>query len=51
VIAVFLTGYGITVTFHTVMSVMGGNSIANMVSVTPAAWASTKPPTWPPSAT
>jgi uncharacterized membrane protein YbhN (UPF0104 family) len=35
VIAVFLAGYGITVTFHTVMSVMGGNSIANMVSVTP----------------
>jgi uncharacterized membrane protein YbhN (UPF0104 family) len=35
VIAVFLAGYGITVTFHTIMSVMGGNSIANMVSVTP----------------
>jgi uncharacterized membrane protein YbhN (UPF0104 family) len=35
VIAVFLTGYGITVTFHTVMSVMGGNSIANTVSLTP----------------
>ncbi len=35
VIAVFLTGYGITVTFHTVMSVVGGNSIANTVSVTP----------------
>ena len=35
VIAVFLGGYGIAVTFHTVMSVMGGNSIANMVSVTP----------------
>jgi uncharacterized membrane protein YbhN (UPF0104 family) len=35
VIAVFLTGYGISVTFHTVMSVMGGNSIANTVSVTP----------------
>jgi uncharacterized membrane protein YbhN (UPF0104 family) len=35
VIAVFLAGYGITVTFHTVMSVMGGNSIANVVSVTP----------------
>ena len=35
VIAVFLAGYGITVTFHTVMSVMGGNSIANTVSVTP----------------
>jgi uncharacterized membrane protein YbhN (UPF0104 family) len=35
VIAVFLAGYGIPVTFHTVMSVMGGNSIANTVSVTP----------------
>ena len=35
VIAVFLAGYGITVTFHTIMSVMGGNSIANVVSVTP----------------
>ena len=35
VIAVFLAGYGIAVTFHTVMSVMGGNSIANVVSVTP----------------
>ena len=35
VIAVFLAGYGITVTFHTIMSVVGGNSIANTVSVTP----------------
>ncbi len=35
VIAVFLAGYGITVTFHSVMSVVGGNSIANTVSVTP----------------
>jgi uncharacterized membrane protein YbhN (UPF0104 family) len=35
VIAVFLAGYGIEVTFHTVMSVVGGNSIANTVSVTP----------------
>src|SRR5215217_798982 len=35
VVAVFLAGYGIAVTFHTVMSVMGGNSIANTVSVTP----------------
>jgi uncharacterized membrane protein YbhN (UPF0104 family) len=35
VIAVFLAGYGIAVTFHTVMSVAGGNSIANTVSVTP----------------
>ena len=29
VIAVFLAGYGIAVTFHTMMSVVGGNSIAN----------------------
>jgi uncharacterized membrane protein YbhN (UPF0104 family) len=35
VIAVFLSGYGIAVTFHTVMSVAGGNSIANTISVTP----------------
>jgi len=35
VIAIFLSGYGIAVTFHTVMSVVGGNSIANTVSVTP----------------
>jgi len=35
VTAVFLAGYGIAVTFHSVMSVMGGNSIANTVSVTP----------------
>ena len=35
VIAVFLAGYGIPVTFHSVMSVQGGNSIANTVSVTP----------------
>jgi uncharacterized membrane protein YbhN (UPF0104 family) len=35
VIAVFLAAYGITVSFHTVMSVAGGNSIANTVSVTP----------------
>jgi uncharacterized membrane protein YbhN (UPF0104 family) len=35
VIAVFLSGYGIAVTFHTVMSVVGGGSIANVVSVTP----------------
>jgi uncharacterized membrane protein YbhN (UPF0104 family) len=35
VIAIFLSGYGIAVTFHTVMSVAGGNSIANTVSVTP----------------
>jgi uncharacterized membrane protein YbhN (UPF0104 family) len=35
VTAVFLAGYGIAVTFHTVMAVLGGNSIANTVSVTP----------------
>ncbi len=35
VIAVFLAGYGIPVSFHAVMAVMGGNSIANTVSVTP----------------
>ena len=35
--AVFLAGYGIAVTFHTVMAVMGGNSIANVVAVTPGA--------------
>jgi uncharacterized membrane protein YbhN (UPF0104 family) len=35
VIAVFLAAYGITVSFHSVMSVAGGNSIANTVSVTP----------------
>jgi len=34
-IAVFLSAYGIPVTFHTLMSVTGGNSIANMTSVTP----------------
>jgi uncharacterized membrane protein YbhN (UPF0104 family) len=35
VIAVFLAAYAIPVTFHTVMTVIGGNSIANVVSVTP----------------
>jgi uncharacterized membrane protein YbhN (UPF0104 family) len=35
VIAVFLAGDGITVTFHTVMAVVGSGSIANVVSVTP----------------
>jgi uncharacterized membrane protein YbhN (UPF0104 family) len=35
VIAVFLAAYGIEVSFHTIMSVVGGNSIANTVSVTP----------------
>jgi uncharacterized membrane protein YbhN (UPF0104 family) len=35
VIAVFLAAYGIPVSFHTVMTVAGGNSLANVVSVTP----------------
>lgn len=35
VIAVFLAAYSIPVTLHTVMSVAGGNSLANVVSVTP----------------
>ena len=35
VIAVFLAAYGIPVTFHTVISVQGGNSIAGTVTVTP----------------
>jgi uncharacterized membrane protein YbhN (UPF0104 family) len=35
VIATFLAAYGIPVTFHTVMSVVGGNSLANTVSATP----------------
>jgi uncharacterized membrane protein YbhN (UPF0104 family) len=37
VIAVFLGAYGIPVTFHTVMSVVGGNSLANLASITPGA--------------
>jgi uncharacterized membrane protein YbhN (UPF0104 family) len=35
VIAVFLSAYDIPVSFHTVMRVVGGNSIANVTSVTP----------------
>jgi uncharacterized membrane protein YbhN (UPF0104 family) len=35
VIAVFLAAYAIPVTFHTVMSVVGGNSVANVTAVTP----------------
>jgi uncharacterized membrane protein YbhN (UPF0104 family) len=35
VVAVFLAGSGIAVTFHTVMAVMAGNSIGNAVAVTP----------------
>jgi uncharacterized membrane protein YbhN (UPF0104 family) len=34
-LAVMLTAYRIPVTFHTLMSVMGGNSVANLASVTP----------------
>jgi glycosyltransferase 2 family protein len=35
VIGVFLAAYAIPVTFHTIMSVVGGNSIANVASFTP----------------
>jgi uncharacterized membrane protein YbhN (UPF0104 family) len=35
VIAIFLAAYAIPVTFHTVMSVVGGNSLANVTAVTP----------------
>jgi uncharacterized membrane protein YbhN (UPF0104 family) len=35
IIAVFLAAYDIPVSFHTIMRVVGGNSIANMTSVTP----------------
>jgi uncharacterized membrane protein YbhN (UPF0104 family) len=35
VTAVFLAAYSIPVTFHSVMSVLGGNSLANTVSFTP----------------
>jgi uncharacterized membrane protein YbhN (UPF0104 family) len=35
VIAVFLAAYSIPVTFHTVMSVVGGKSVAGIVSLTP----------------
>ncbi len=31
----FLAAYGIPVTFHTIMAVIGGNSLANTVSATP----------------
>ena len=37
VTAVFMAAYGIPVTFHNVMSVIGSNSLANTVSVTPGA--------------
>jgi uncharacterized membrane protein YbhN (UPF0104 family) len=35
VTAIFLAAYSIPVTFHSVMSVIGGNSLANTVSATP----------------
>ena len=35
VMAVFLTAYDIPVSFHTLMRICGGNSIANVTSVTP----------------
>jgi uncharacterized membrane protein YbhN (UPF0104 family) len=35
IVATFMDGYGIPVTFHTIMTVTGSNSIANSVSVTP----------------
>jgi uncharacterized membrane protein YbhN (UPF0104 family) len=35
VTAIFLAGYGIPVTFHSIMAVIGGNSVANTVSATP----------------
>jgi len=37
VIGIFLAAYGIPVTFHTIMSVAGGNSLANVASFTPGA--------------
>jgi uncharacterized membrane protein YbhN (UPF0104 family) len=35
VVGVFLAAYGIPVGFHTIFSVMGGNSLANLASLTP----------------
>jgi uncharacterized membrane protein YbhN (UPF0104 family) len=35
VIAIFLSAYDIPVTFHTIMRIVAGNSIANVTSVTP----------------
>ena len=35
VVAIFLAAYSIPVTFHSIMSVIGGNSLANTVSATP----------------
>jgi uncharacterized membrane protein YbhN (UPF0104 family) len=35
VVGVLLAAYGIPVGFHTIVSVMGGNQLANVASVTP----------------
>jgi uncharacterized membrane protein YbhN (UPF0104 family) len=35
VIALFLAGYGLVVSFHSVMAVFGGNSLAGSIAVTP----------------
>jgi hypothetical protein len=35
VIALFLAAYSIPITFHTLMSIVGGNSLANMTAATP----------------
>ncbi len=37
VVGIFLAAYGIPVTFHSIMSVVGGNSLANVASFTPGA--------------
>jgi uncharacterized membrane protein YbhN (UPF0104 family) len=37
VTGIFLAAYSIPVTFHTIMSVIGGNSVANVASFTPGA--------------
>jgi uncharacterized membrane protein YbhN (UPF0104 family) len=37
VTGVFMAAYGVPVTFHNIMSVIGSNSLANTVSVTPGA--------------
>lgn len=35
VVAVLLAAYGVPVGFHTIFSVMGGNALANLASLTP----------------
>jgi uncharacterized membrane protein YbhN (UPF0104 family) len=37
VTGIFLAAYGIPVTFHSIISVVGGNSVANVASFTPGA--------------